>query len=584
MHGRCFQPAFSFSQQLLNKQKMMEDVNIDSPRNPPGTGAGVNNSNNRTHEGEYHGDQHGGLIPITRSTYTFVLCAAINSCNLGYDIGVGTDAARLIQADLGLSRTLCFHKRNKHCWILRFSHLLFRRPCVQTIGKQREIFVASLNFWAMFGALGAQYCTDHFGRRRTFIVAAVGFLLGIIIMVFSNSYPVLLLGRGIVGLGVGVGLAIDPLYIAEVTPAKHRGELVTWSEIALNVGIVLGFSTGLFFSNVNDSLEWRIMFALGGILPCIMIGLVLKVMPESPRWLVSKNRQDEARNILQLIYPPGFDVEPVIRDINEAIERDAAAEKAIGWGILLHPTPAIRRSLLVGVGTAIAQQAVGIDAIQYYLLDVIEDSGIESQEKQSFILILLGLLKLAFIFVGGKYFDRRGRRPLFFISLLGMAAALFVVSMAFVIDDKLSSGATIVGLALYLSFFSVGMGPGAWLVPAETFSTCIRAKAMSVATVLNRATATLMSSTFLSTANAIGWASFFMLLCLISLLVCAFLYIYLPETKGRSLEEMTVYFAEITGDSTVLEAEAEIRQRQQSTEMSNVGGNLRAQSRDAEVI
>jgi MFS family permease len=311
---------------------IMEDINIDdNGGSSKDEGGGVNS---RTHEGEYHGDRGGIPLPITTSTYKFVLCAAINSCNLGYDIGVGTHAARLIQADIGLSR------------------------------QQREILVASLNFWAMFGALFAQYCTDRHGRRRTFVVAAVGFLIGITIMVFSKSYEVLLVGRFFVGLGVGVGLAIDPLYIAEVTPAKHRGELVTWSEIFLNIGIVLGFSTGLFFSNLDDSIEWRIMLALGMVLPCVMIALVLTVMPESPRWLVSKNREEEARNILQLIYPPGFNVQPVIQDINEAIERDAAAEKAVGWGILLHPTPAIRRMMLVGVGTAIAQQAVGIDAIQ----------------------------------------------------------------------------------------------------------------------------------------------------------------------------------------------------------------------------
>jgi MFS family permease len=223
------------------------------------------------------------------------------------------------------------------------------------------------------------------------------------------------------------------------------------------------------------------------------------------------------------------------------------------------------------------------------LLDVLEDSGIESEEKQSFILILLGLLKLAFVVVGGKCFDRRGRRPLFFISLLGMAASLLVVSIAFYVHVNLSTGATVVGLALYLCFFSVGMGPGAWLVPSETFALCIRSKGMSVATVLNRATATLMSSTFLSTANAMGgMGSFFLLLCIISCIVCLFLFVYLPETKGRSLEEMTVYFAEITGDSTVLEAEAEIRRRQPLTEMSIVtsttGENRPTHSRDAEVI
>ena len=114
-----------------------------------------------------------------------------------------------------------------------------------------------------------------------------------------------------------------------------------------------------------------------------------------------------------------FDVEPVIQDIKEALERERIAEEAVGWNMILMPTPAIRRMLMVGVGTAIAQQAVGIDAIQYYVIDVLEESGVESEKGRLGFLMLLGLLKLLFIVVGGKLFDRRGRKPLFFISLAG---------------------------------------------------------------------------------------------------------------------------------------------------------------------
>lgn len=115
----------------------------------------------------------------------------------------------------------------------------------------------------------------------------------------------------------------------------------------------------------------------------------------------------------------GFDVDPVIEDIKDAVKRERLAENAIGWNVILFPTPAIKRMLIVGVLTAVAQQAVGIDAIQYYLIDVLEESGIESEKGRLGILILLGLLKLFFVIIGGKLFDRRGRRPLFFVSLIG---------------------------------------------------------------------------------------------------------------------------------------------------------------------
>ena len=180
---------------------------------------------------------------------------------------------------------------------------------------------------------------------------------------------------------------------------------------------------------------------------------------------------------------------------------------------------------------------------------------------------MLGVLKLVFIFVGGKLFDTRGRRPLFFISLSGMSVALFLVAIAFVASDSgLSTCGAIIGLAIYLSFFSIAMGPGAWLIPSEVFAPCMRAKAMSLATFLNRVTATIMSGTFLSTA-------FFFMLCMISLIVMAFLCFFLPETKGRPLEEMSVSFAELTGDSTVLEEEAAIARRHvDGVEMTATGG------------
>jgi fatty acid desaturase len=121
------------------------------------------------------------------------------------------------------------------------------------------------------------------------------------------------------------------------------------------------------------------------------------------------------------------------------------------------------------------------------------------------------------------------------------------------------SVAQITGVALYLSFYSIGMGPGAWLIPSEVFATSIRAKGMSLATTLNRAVATIVASTFLTTANAMGWTEYFLMLAVVCLLLTIFLYVFLPETKGRSLEDMTLYFAEITNDRSILDAEATLR-------------------------
>lgn len=300
------------------------------------------------------------------------------------------------------------------------------------------------------------------------------------------------------------------------------------------------------------------MFFAGIIIPLLMIYLALKVMPESPRWLVANNQEDEAKAILQKIYPPNFDISAVVNDIKDALQREQAAEQAVGWKVILHPTPAFKRMLLVGVGIAIAQQIIGIDAIQYYLVDIIEEAGFDSNTKESLVLILIGIVKTIFVIVGGKLFDRKGRKPLLLVSLAGVAVSLLIIAIAYVIDSKASKGFVIFAIMAYMAFFSIGIGPGAWLLASEVFATCIRAKAMSLATIGNRATAFLMSSTFLSLANAMGWGGFFLLLLFVCLIVIGFVYFIVPETKGHSLEDMSVYFAELTGDKSILEAEAKI--------------------------
>jgi MFS family permease len=262
-----------------------------------------------------------------------------------------------------------------------------------------------------------------------------------------------------------------------------------------------------------------------------------------------------------------YDVSPILLDMKEAIDREVTAGKTMGWDMVLFPTPAFRRMILVGVGIAIAQQAVGIDAIQYFLVYILRESGIDNRSEQMGILILLGSVKLVFIYVGGRLFDRKGRRPLFFVSLCGMATALMLLSVNF-FGNSNSSILTIMGLAFYLAFFSLGVGPGSWLIPSEIFATCIRAKAMSIATFMNRLTATLMSSTFLSTANAMSWAGFFMLLACVCFIILGFIYLFLPETKGRSLEDMSIYFAEITGDRRILDAEARITREREAVELA----------------
>jgi len=466
---------------------------------------------------------------VTRATYIYAMCAALNSVNLGYDLGVSTNAGPLLKQDMDLTQ------------------------------GQLELFLGSLNFWSIWGALLSPVVTDKYGRTQTFVVVAVLFCVGVLAQSAAQSYGFLMLGRMVVGIAVGVGEAVDPMYIAEIAPTHVRGELVSWAEAGVSFGVVLGFFSSLCF-DMQDFTVWRKMIAIGAAMPVVMIILVKGgIMPESPRWLVQKGRAAEAKAILNTIYPIDGQSENVIQDIHHALELEEAASKAVGWKALLcRPSPAIRRMLIVGIGMATIQQAVGIDSIMFYLMYVIQASGIHSDKGEAAALITLGTVKLLFVFVGARLLDKWGRRPLLFTSLLGCAASLLVVSATINRDGQYAKLVLIGALATYLAFFSSGLGPGNWVVVSEVFALSIRAKAMSIAILPNRITATIMASTFLSVAEVLTWPGFFLLLAGICLASCLFLFIYLPETAGRSLEEMAAYFAEITNDRSILEVEAKL--------------------------
>jgi len=461
---------------------------------------------------------------IRMKVYLFASCAAINSCNLGYDIGVNSVAAEKLQDSMDLS------------------------------DFKLEIFLGFLNLFAMFGSLNAHYITDSLGRRMTFVITAIFFIIGVLILSTASSYGILLLSRVFLGLGVGFGLAIDPLYISEISPPEHRGFLVSLSEISINLGIVLGFTSGLIFGNMSDDEAWRYMFGMGIFLPSILVIVALTIMPESPRWLISKGRDEEAVFILRQMYHPHVDVELVVKEIHELLVQEKKAQHAVGWDTIISPPPALRRMLLVGIAVSSSQQLVGIESIQYYLSYIIGEAGVEDYNSRCTVLVLLGLLKLCYVIFASIMFDTRGRRPFIFLSLIGIEISLVLQAINFLLPNPVK-GVSIFALAFYLAFFSIGLGPGAWLIVSEVFSNSVRAKGMSLATFSNRFIAFIMSCTFLSLTHLITWSGYFFLLSILTAAILYFMYVYLPETKSKSLEEISLYFAEITGDKFMLNIE-----------------------------
>lgn len=275
-----------------------------------------------------------------RASHPDVAQAAMNSINLGFDIGVNTDVGpSLLRSDL------LQHSKDK-----------------------LSLFMGSLNLWAIGGAFLASLLADHLGRRRSFAVASVGFLVGVVCMASAQSFTQLMLGRIVVGLGCGFGFAVDPVYISEISPPHARGRLVTWSEIGTNIGILVGWCAGYVLKDLDGDQSWRAMLGTGCVLPVVMLFLVKFVMPESPRWLIRMGRILEAKEILVQLYPPGEDIDAVVLTIQNNIAVETRESGSVTWRQMFHPNPALKRMLVVGIGVAVCQQLVGIDAIQYVLL------------------------------------------------------------------------------------------------------------------------------------------------------------------------------------------------------------------------
>lgn len=448
-----------------------------------------------------------------RFVYVCCFIAALNSANLGYDIGVMSGASLFIEEAMDLSE------------------------------NQVEILIGILNFCAMFGAAIAHVVIDRYGRRVTFAASCGVFVVGVLGMTFAPNYIVLLLCRVVTGVGVGVGLSVDPVYIAEVAPKAFRGELVTWSEISINVGILLGFIASYAFRGLPTDLAWRVMLGCGAVMPTVLLVLTQTVMPESPRWLIQKGREDEARYVLKRLMPPGADVDALIIEIKEAVVRENS-QSAAGWSAVLWPaSPGVRYALCVGVGVAALQQILAEESILFYTPRILQDMGMPV-DRVFQALIAMGVIKTVCIVVAANLLDKRGRRPLLLLSVAGMGLSLFGLSLAFSISTGASDWGAVLAIWTYMSFFSLGIGPICWLLAAEVFPLAIRAKAMSLATVANRVFSTIIAASFLSWKRAMPGeeAGYFMFFAGLAAIAWCILYVGLPETKGQSLEEMAAHF------------------------------------------
>ena len=437
-----------------------------------------------------------------RLVYLATAISALGGMLFGYDIGVISGAILFIKSDFSLSPGL------------------------------EEIVVSSVLLGSLLGAVIGGLLADRLGRRRLLIVTAVVFALGAVGAALAPSTLWLVAARVVAGAAIGIASFVAPLYISEIAPVAIRGKLVSINQVALTSGIVISYGIDYAFAG---SQAWRWMFALA-VIPAAAFAAGLMFIPESPRWLVGRGHVDQARAVLTRIRSP----EQVEGELSE-IQQSVAQQKG-HWSELL--SPLLRPAMIVGIGLAIAQQITGINTVIYYAPTILNFAGLSSASVAILASVGVGVVNVALTLVAMQLIDRVGRRPLLLVSLAGMALSLSVLGLAFALPQLAGSlgWIAVIGLMTYVGSFAVGLGPVFWLMLSEIYPLRIRGRAMSVGTVANWSANLIVALSFLTLTQVLGTAPTFWLYGVVSVGAWVFAFFLVPETKGRSLEDIEAHW------------------------------------------
>ncbi|KAK3420883.1 hypothetical protein EUGRSUZ_G00453 [Eucalyptus grandis] len=459
--------------------------------------------------------------------------ASTTSILLGYDIGVMSGAIIYIKKDLKISDV------------------------------EVEILTGILAVYSLLGSAMAGRTSDWIGRRYTIVLAGAIFFAGALLMGFAPNYAFLMFGRFVAGIGVGYALMIAPVYTAEVSPASTRGFLTSFPEVFINIGILLGYISNYAFSKLRLNLGWRMMLGVGAI-PSVLLAFGVLAMPESPRWLIMQGRLGDAKTVLARTSDSKEEAALRLADIKEAagIPEECnddvvkVTKRSTGEGVwrdlLLHPTPSVRHILICAVGIHFFQQASGIDAVVLYSPRIFKKVGITSDNKMLVATIGVGVVKTLFILVATFLLDRIGRRPLLLSSVGGMIISLGSLGVCLTIINHSQTKlmwAVVVCIASvlsYVAFFSIGMGPITWVYSSEIFPLRLRAQGCAIGVAMNRVTSGVLAMSFISLYEAISIGGAFFLFMAVACAAWLFFYILMPETQGRTLEEMGQFFGNYT--------------------------------------
>src|SRR6478609_210099 len=405
----------------------------------------------------------------------------------GYDTGVISGALLYMRTDLDLSTT-----------------------------QEASVVTVLLFPGAALGALLGGKLADALGRKGSLLVCAGLFLVGALSCAVAPNFEVMLIARIILGLGVGAAAATCPLFLAEMAPAHRRGRMVTINELMIVTGQMLAFiMNAVLDALIKDPHVWRWMLGIAAI-PAIALLIGMLFLPDSPRWYAIRGRLDDTKRVLAL--SRGEAEGAALRDI-----------RAFPW---------MRRTLWIGIGLATVQQATGINTVNYYAPTILESTGLGTSAALT-ATIAVGVTSVVMTIIGIILLGHFNRRPLLLIGFTGVACSQLVLALSFLLPESTFRSYRILGaMLLFVAFVQGFIGTLVWLLLSEIFPMAIRGFAMGIAVFVLWFVNALISFVFPILVEAAGATVTFGLFVIINLVSIFFVFKFVPETRGRTLEEL----------------------------------------------
>ncbi len=431
--------------------------------------------------------------------YMVAIIAALGGLLFGYDTGVVSGAQHYFSADFHLNSTT------------------------------QEIAVSSVLIGAIIGAALGGKLADRFGRKITLIIMAIIFAAGAILTAIATNLELFVAFRILVGIGIGASSVVAPMYTTELVPARVRGQMVFLFQLAVTVGILVAYLIDLWFASAGWG--WRPMFAVA-IFPAAALGIGMFLLRDTPRWLASKSRWDEASQAMRRVSNSDDESQQEIGRIRTGLEqeRHSSPKELFRAGL--------RGALVIGLGLAILQQLVGINTIIYYAPIVTGYSGFGQKGNSLTGALLVGIVNVLATIAAVSLVDRVGRRKLLLTGTAGIFVTLAAIGVLFALGPQRFGPVILIAILLYIVSFAIGLGPVFWLMSSEVFPTRLRGTGESISTVGNWGANLIVSITFLTLLTALGQSLTFWIYACFALVTLVFVWFLLPETKNKDLEQI----------------------------------------------